>query len=124
MSSSSLARPRNPALVVVDIIAGILFIVFGAALALGVVVSAASYGNLHALCLPGEADGLVCNSAMLGGTVIGMIVVAIVAFFLGLGFFAVAIFRKRYGFFWPLGAIIVTIGVFYLGTWLVSLTAP
>jgi hypothetical protein len=124
MSSPPLARPRNPALVVVDIIAGILFIVFGAALALGVVVSAASYGNLHASCLPGEANGLVCNSTMLGGAVIGMIAIAIVAFFLGLGFFAVAIFRKRYGFFWPLGAIIITVGVFYLGTWLASLTAP
>jgi hypothetical protein len=124
MSSPPLARPRNPALVVVDIIAGILFIVFGAALALGVVVSAASYGNLHALCLPGEANGLVCNSTMLGGAVIGMIAIAIVAFFLGLGFFAVAFFRKRYGFFWPLAAIIITVGVFYLGTWLAGLTAP
>jgi hypothetical protein len=67
---------------------------------------------------------MTCNSSVLGIAIFVMIAVAILAFFLGLGFFVVAMIHKRFGFFWPLGAIIVTLVVFYIGTWIVGMTLP
>lgn len=89
---------------------------------LSVLVSAVQYGGLQAGCGAGPYDGLHCNGAVLGVVVYGLIAIAVIAFFLGLGFFVVNLIRRRYAFYWPLAAIVVTVGLFYLGTWLASLT--
>lgn len=122
MSSQPPARRRNLALVTADIVAGIVFIVFGAFLALSIIVTATSFGAIHEACGAGPYEGVVCNGTVLNIAIFGMIAVAVIAFFLGLGFFVVAMLRKRYGFFWPLGAIVVTLVLYYLGTWIVGLT--
>jgi hypothetical protein len=40
----------------------------------------------------------------------------VLAAFLGLGFFVVALIRKRLAFVWPLAAVVLTIVAFYAGT--------
>lgn len=121
-SSSPPARPRNSVLVALDVIAGILLILVGLGVGLAVLTSAISYGGLHAGCGAGPYEGLVCNSTVLGAVVFGLIAVAVLAWFLGLGFFVVSVIRKRLAFIWPLAGVIVTIVLFYIGTWLVGLT--
>lgn len=61
---------------------------------------------------------------MLGIVVSGLISVSVLAQFLGFGMFLVSIIRKRVAFVWPLAAIVLTIALFYLGTWVASLTVP
>lgn len=122
--TSPAAAPRHPALRGLDIAAGVLLIVFGIVLALGVLTTAIAYGGLHAGCTPALAEGLTCNSTVLGIVVYGLIGVSVLALFLGFGMFIVSIIRKRIAFVWPLGAIVLTIALFYLGTWAAGLTVP
>lgn len=107
-----------------DIVAGILLIGFGIVLALGVLTTAIAYGGLHAACTPALAESLTCNSTVLGIVVYGLIGVSVLALFLGFGMFLVSLIRKRVAFMWPLAAIVLTIVLFYLGTWVASLTVP
>jgi hypothetical protein len=124
MTSSPPLSKRNPALVVLDVTAGILLLIVGVVLGLAVIASAVSYGGIQANCGAAPYSGLTCNAAVLAIVVYGLIVVAVLAFFLGLGFFVVNLVRRRYGFYWPLAALVVTLGLFYLGTWVAGLTVP
>jgi O-antigen ligase len=118
------ARRRNPALIVLDVVAGIVLLAVGAVLAIGVISSAIAYGGLHAECGDGPHGGLACNSTALGIVVYGLIAVAILALFLGFGMFLVSLVRKRLAFYWPLAAIVITIVLFYAGTWVAGMTVP
>ena len=118
------AKPRNRVLVIVDIIASVALLIFG----LGVAILVPAYANnyLGALqsCTPSMVDGLVCNGTVLTITSVALIAVAILAFLLAIGMVIVSLIRRRWSFWWPLGAIILTLGLFYLGTWIVTLTFP
>lgn len=118
------ARRRHPAIVTVDVLLSIVLLAFSGVVAFLVVVSAFSYSGLHAMCTPADVAGIVCNSVVLGIVVYGLMTVAIIAAFLGFGMVIVSLIRRRWAFVWPLGAILLTIGLFYLATWVASLTVP
>lgn len=117
-------RKRNTALVALDIVAGVVLLTMSLLIGLSVLTSATLYGGLQAQCGAGPFEGLHCNSTVLAVVVYGLIAVAVIAFFLGLGFFVVGQIRRRYSFYWPLAAIVLTLALFYLGTWVASLTTP
>lgn len=123
-SSSPPAPRRNVALVTIDAVVGILFLVISFAISFGVLVSAFAYGGIQAECGAGPYPGLVCNSIVLGVVVYGLIGVSVLAAFLALGMMIVSAIRKRYVFWWPLGAIALTVGLFYLGSWVAGMTLP
>lgn len=127
MTSSTAAAPRpkrNLALVVLDTAVGIALVFVSMLLGLAILASAVQYRGLQVQCGAGPYAGLTCNGAVLAIVVYGLMTVAILGFFLGLGFFIVNLVRKRYGFYLPLIAIVLMIGLFYLGTWLAGLTVP
>ncbi len=123
-SANSPRAPRNKALVVLDVAAGVVLITLGIVLGIAVFVTAVAYGSLHAQCGAGPYEGLTCNTVVLSIAVYGLMAVAVFAFFLGVGMFLVHMVRKRYGFHWPLITMVATVALFYLGTWIVSLTVP
>lgn len=124
-STPALARKkRNPALVALDVAAGVILIVISLVIGIGVLLSAVQYGGLHAQCGAGPYDGLTCNTTVLSIVVYGLMAVAVIVFFLGVGFFLVNMVRRRYGFYWPLAAIVVTVALFYVGTWVAGMTVP
>lgn len=114
-STSSLPTPprRNPALVTIDIIASIILLVIGVGVSLAVLVTAVTYGSLE-----------TSNATVLGIVVFGLMAVAVLALFLAFGMTVVNLIRKRYTFWWPLAGIVVTVALFYLGTWIISLAVP
>ena len=93
-------------------------------LALGVTTTALSFDSLRQLCGDGPYEGLVCSPALLGIVIYGLIVIAVIVAALGIGMAIVSLIRKRYTFWWPLGAIVIILVFFYLGTWLAGLTVP
>ncbi len=123
-TSSPSARRRAPALVVVDAAAAILLLILSASVSVGVVVTAFAYSGVQAQCGAGPYSGLTCNSAVLAVVVYGLMTVAVLAAFLALGMMIVSAIRKRYMFWWPLGAIVVTVALFYLGSWVAGMTVP
>jgi hypothetical protein len=123
-SSSPPARRRAPALVILDAAAAILLLILSAAVSVGVVVTAFAYSGVHAQCGAGPYSGLTCNSVVLAIVVYGLMIIAVLAAFLALGMMIVSAIRKRYLFWWPLGAIIVTVALFYLGSWVAGMTVP
>jgi uncharacterized BrkB/YihY/UPF0761 family membrane protein len=124
MTSQPPARRRNIALVVLDIAAGILLLFVGVAVALTVITQALAYRGLHAQCGAGPFDGIECNGAVLNIVVYGLIAVAVLALFLGFGMFIVNLIRKRVAFYWPLAGVVVSLVLFYVGTWVAGLTVP
>ena len=127
MTSSTTAparKKRNVALVVVDVAVGIILIIISLFIGIGVLLSAVQYGGVQAQCGAGPYNGITCNATVLSIVVYGLMVVAVLAFFLGLGFFLVNMVRKRYGFYWPLAAIAVTVALFYAGSWVAGMTVP
>jgi uncharacterized BrkB/YihY/UPF0761 family membrane protein len=129
MSKTTIGSPaatpkRNPALVTLDIVAAVVFVVIGLVLSLVVVVQAGLYPPLLSSCGAGPYEGLTCNSGFLNVAIIVMSAIAIFAFAIGAGMVVVNLIRRRAVWYWPLLGIVVTIVGFYLGTYLVSLTAP
>jgi hypothetical protein len=124
VTSPTPARRRNPALVALDVIAGILILGFGILVTIAVLGAAIDFGGLHTGCGPGPYDGITCSAAALGAISNGLIIVCILALFLGFGMFVVSLIRKRVAFYWPLIGIVVTIAAFYLAAWIASLTLP
>jgi len=61
---------------------------------------------------------------VLAVVVYGLIIATVLTTFLALGMMIVSAIRKRYIFWWPLGAIVVTIALFYLGSWVAGMTVP
>jgi hypothetical protein len=118
------AAPRNRVLVVLDIVAAVLlsFILLGIAIA--VAGSATQYAGAHATCTPAQVDGLTCNGTVLGIITVVLTSVAIFGFVIAAGMVIVNIIRRRWTFWWPLGACVVMTGVFWLGTWIVGMTLP
>jgi hypothetical protein len=123
-SSSPTAPRRNTALVTIDIVASILLLMVSGALAVTVIANARAYGEISTVCDAGPYSGLECNSTVLAIVVYGLIGVAVLAAFIGFGMVLVSLIRRRYSFWWPLGSIVVTIALFWVGTWLASLTVP
>lgn len=109
MTSQPAAAPRNRALVTLDIVAGIVLIAFGIVLGLVVISAAAAYAATEA-----------AEPALMAAAAFGIIAIAVIATFLGIGFFVVALIRRRVAFVWPLVAVIVTVIAFYAGTWLAT----
>lgn len=128
MTSTSSSAPtprRNPVLVTIDILASILLSLFVGVLALGVIATATSFSTaLPPLCGGGPYEGAECNSVLLNVVVFGLIGIAVLAAALGIGMAIVSLIRRRYTFWWPLGAIVLILAFFYLGTWLAGLTVP
>ncbi len=126
MTGTSLppSAPRNPVLVGLDIVAGVLLIITSVTVAFGVILSAYTYQGLTATCGAGPYDGLQCNAAVLSIVVNILIGAAVLITLLGIGMFVVSLIRKRYAFWWPLAAIVVTVAVFYVATWVVGQTVP
>jgi hypothetical protein len=122
--ASSPRPPRNRALVVVDIIASVILVIFAAVLALAVITTAVAYQGLTAECGAGPFDGLTCNATALSVVTIGMIVVAVLGAFLGFGFFLVNLIRKRYTVWWPLGAVVAMVVATWVGSWVAGMIAP
>jgi len=61
---------------------------------------------------------------VLGIVVYGLMAVAVLALFLGFGLFLVNVIRKRVAFYWPLAGIVLTLVLFYIGTWVAGMTVP
>jgi len=93
-------------------------------LALGVVTTALSFDSLRQLCGEGPYEGVVCSPVLLSIIIYGLVIIAVIVAALGIGMAIVSLIRKRYTFWWPLGAIIIILVFFYLGTWLAGLTVP
>ena len=110
-SSSPTAPRRNVALVTIDIIASVILLVFGLGIGLYVLITAVTFGSLTS-----------SNAALQGVVIFVLMAVAVLGFFLAVGMVIVGLIRKRYTFWWPLAGIIVTVGLFYLGTWIISLS--
>lgn len=105
MTSQQPAAARNRALVVLDVVAGIVLLAFEIVLGLVVIGTATAFAGAEAP-----------NQVLLGTAVLLIIVVTVLAAALGIGFFVVALIRKRLAFVWPLGAVVLTVIVFYAGT--------
>jgi hypothetical protein len=118
------ARRRNVALIALDVAAAILLLFVGVAVALTVITQALSYSGLHSQCGAGAYSGLTCNPVALGIVVYGLIAVAVLALFVGFGMVIVNLIRKRWTFYWPLAAVVVTLVLFYVGTWVAGATLP
>ena len=119
------AAPRNRVLVVLDIVAAVLLSVILLGIAIAVAGSATQYAGVHAeLCTPAQVDGLTCNGTVLGIITVALTSVAIFGFVIAAGMVIVNILRRRWTFWWPLGACVVMTGVFWLGTWIVGMTLP
>ena len=117
-------KPRNRALVIADIVASIVLTIFALGIALAIAGNATLYLGVLQECTPSQVDGLTCNGTALSIICVGLIIVAVLGFLLALGFVIVKLIQRRWSFWWPLGAIVIMLGLFYLGTWLVSLTLP
>ena len=100
MSSPAAAPRRNPVVVVIDVIAGVVAIAIG----IGMALTAISYG----IAFSQQGTG---SLTAIG---IGLIIVTVLAVFLGIGMFVVALIRKRLSFYWPLGAFVVMLIAFYI----------
>lgn len=109
MTAQPVAAPRNRALLILDIVVGIALIAFSIVLALVVLSVAIAYGGT-------EAN----NPALMGAAVFGIIAIAVIATALGIGFFVVALIRRRIAFVWPLLGLVVTLVGFYGGTWVAT----
>lgn len=118
------ARPRNRVLVIVDIVVSVVLSFIALGLAIAVAGSATQYAGLHAECTPAQVDGLTCNGTVLGVVTIVLTAVAILGFVVAAGMVLVNIIRRRWTFWWPVGAIVIMVGLFWLGTWIVSMTIP
>jgi hypothetical protein len=123
-SSSPTAPRRNPALVTIDIVASILLLMISGALAVTVIANARAYGEISTVCGAGPYSGLECNGTVLAIVVYGLIGVTVLAAFGGFGMVLVSLIRRRYSWWWPFGAIVITIAFFWVGTWIASLTLP
>ncbi len=106
-----MARRRNPALITIDIIASIVLLLFCGGTALLVLLNASSYSALP-----------TTNGTLLSIVVFLLMAIAVLGLFIAFGMVIVNLIRKRYTFWWPLGGIVVILGLFYLGTWIISLT--
>ena len=116
MSTPAAAPRRNPALVTVDIVAGILFVIFGAVLALVVFTTAVSFLQLPAAC---GAEAGSCGPTVMV-VAYGLMFVSVLALFLGFGMFIVSLIRKKLAFYWPLIGAAVTLVLFYVGAWVLG----
>ena len=104
-------------LVTLDVAAGILFVIIGIGLSIGVVSTVAQFPALVAECGSTITGGVPCESAGLVDTVVlAVVIVAVFAAALGLGFFVVRLIQKRLAFYWPIIGIVVTTAALYAGT--------
>jgi uncharacterized protein DUF6264 len=118
------AKPRNRALVMLDVVVAVLLVLLDLGIAILVAGSATQYAGIRVECSADQLVGLACNRTVLDIVSVALIAVAILGFVLAAGMVLVNIIRRRWTFWWPMAAGIVMVGLFWLGTWLVSLTLP
>jgi hypothetical protein len=118
------ARSRPLVLVVLDVIASIVLVAFGLVFGLVALNYAQAYNGISAVCNEGPYEGLTCNQGALGAVIIALSAIAVLAIALGFGMTIVSFIRKRYAFWWPLGAIVVLLAAFYGSAALVGQIAP
>jgi hypothetical protein len=118
------AKPRNRVLVIVDIVAGIILSFLALGIAIAVATYASRFPTVHLECTPELVDGLTCNGTALAAVTVVLMAVAILGFVVAVGMVLVNLIRRRWTFWWPLAFIVVAVGLFYLGTWIVSMTIP
>lgn len=118
------ATPRNLGLVILDIVAAMLLSFVALGIAIAVAGSATQYSTLHGQCTPAQVDGLTCNGTVLGIVTVALMAVAILGFLIAVGMVLVNLIRRRWSFWWPLGASVIMTGLYWLGTWIVGMTLP
>ena len=115
-SATPPARPRNVALVVVDIAVSAVALFFAFGLGLTALAFVTQLTGVSARC--GTDASFACNTTLLGIATYGLLAVTILGFFLGLGFTIVRIIQKRLTFPWAVGALVVLLVAFYAATFL------
>lgn len=108
---------RHPALVALDVTAGVLLVMVSLGLSIGVVYTAGQYPLLLDAC---GSSGAACNEALLRTVVIALTAVAIFSFAVTAAMFIVNLIRRRAAWYWPLIGAVITVAAFYAGTALVS----
>ncbi len=124
MNASPDAPRRSVARLVIDIVVSVVLLVFGAVLSLIVLGYATLYNGLTADCGSGPFDGIQCNATVLSITVLALMAITILSYFLAFGMVIVSLIRKRLTFWWPLGGLIVIVIAFYVATWIAGMVAP
>lgn len=112
MTTATPPGRRRGGLVTLDIALSVIILFFGLLLGIAVIAATLSFTPL----------GVVCSSgcAVVTPTVIGMIALTVLLFFAGLGGAIVSMLRRRWSFYWPLGAFVATVIVFWVGTWILG----
>ena len=111
-SPTPAARRRNPALVIVDIVASVAVIAFALVFGLVMLGIVPQLVELAATC---DTDAsLQCNTALLGVATYGLLGVTVIVFCLGLGLGIVRAIQRRYTFPWTFGALIIMVLAYYL----------
>ena len=108
----------------IDIVASVALLAFGAVLALAVLTYAGQFSSVTADCGSGPFSGLECNSTALSIAVFALIAVTILSYFLSVGMVIVSLIRKKIIFPWPLGGVILIVVAFYVATWVAGMTIP
>ena len=106
MTKPDVPRKRNPALVVVDIVASVLLVFAGVAFG----ITAIGWGTTFL--------GVAGTLPSIAG--FGLIAVAVLAFFVTTGMVVVNLIRRRYTFWWPLVGVVVTVAAIYISFALVG----
>jgi len=121
--SATPAPRRNPALLALDVIAGVIVIAITIVLALVVLVTVSQYPLLQQTCTTAVSGGVACSPLFMNTVVIVTSGIVVFAAFIGVGMFIVRLIRKRLAFVWPLAMFILIVIAFYGGTYLASLAA-
>ena len=79
----------------IDIVASVALLAFGAVLALAVLTYAGQFSSVTADCGSGPFSGLECNSTALSIAVFALIAVTILSYFLSVGMVIVSLIRKK-----------------------------
>ena len=111
-SPTPAARRRNPALVIVDIVASVAVIAFALVFGLVMLGIVSQLVELAAAC--GTDASLQCNTGLLGVATYGLLGVTVIVFCLGLGLGIVRAIQRRYTFPWTFGALIIMVLAYYL----------
>lgn len=122
--SPAVPPKRNPVVVGIDIVVGLVLVLVGLSFSLISVTYASQYPKLVADCGDGPFPGLECNADWVATWSIVIIAIAVFSFALTTGMVIVNLVRKRPVWFWPLIGAVITIAAFYGGTALVGLATP
>ena len=121
-SPTPAARRRNPALVVVDLVASVIVLAFALVFGLVMLGFVSQLVTFAATC--GADAALECNATLLGIATYGLLGVTVIVFCLGLGLGIVRTIQRRYTFPWTFGALVIMLLAFYLSSYLTGQAVP